>query len=184
MRRLMIKSCHSAYDPIADLLSSLDNSSMRFAFAILLIAFMTGCAGEQAPTRIDRIEMRNSGWTSVDVQINRRSEGQYQMSLDPGKKKGSFSVSPGQFTALVKRLRPFQEQAVPLNHESMRKILDFRCPEGVPDVTDHGGFWIRWVGPNYDRHYSVDFGCDYERNRVRNNQLRSLLKDFPIPARL
>ena len=157
---------------------------MRLAIAILLIAFTTSCAERQAPKRVDRIEMRQSGWSSVDVQINRRGEGQYQMSLYPREKKGSFSVSSGQFAALVERLRPFQKEAVPLNRESMRKILDFRCPEGVPDVTDHGGFWIRWVGLNYDRHYSVDFGCDYERNRVRNNQLRSLLKDFPIPARL
>lgn len=157
---------------------------MRLAIAILLIAFTTGCAERQAPTRVERIEMRESGWTSVDVQINRRGEGQYQMSLYPSEKKGSFSVSPRQFAALVTRLRPFQEQAVPMNDQSIRKIFEFRCPKELPDVTDAVGFWIRWVGTNYDRHYSVDFGCDYERNRVRNNQLRSILEDLPIPASL
>ena len=151
---------------------------------ILLITLTTGCAERQAPTRVDRIEMRASGWTSVDVQINRRGEGHYQMSLYPSEKKGSFFVSPQQFADLVNRLRPFQEQAAPINDQSIRKILDFRCPEELPDVTDAGGFWIRWVGLNYDRHYSADFGCDYKRNRVRNKQLRSILDDFPIPASL
>ena len=174
----------SANDPIAEVPSSLDKFSMRPAMALVLIAFTGSCAERQAPLRVDRIEMRQSGGSSVDVQINRRGEGKFQRSLYPREREGSFSISPRQFAALVERLQPFQKQAVPMSDQSVRKILDFRCPKGLPEVTEAGGFWIRWVGPKFDIHFSADFECDYKRNRVRNDQLRSILEDLSIPALL
>lgn len=157
---------------------------MRLAVAILLIAFAGSCTEGQELPRVDRIEMRQTGWLPVDVQINGRGEGHYQMSLYPRERKGSFAISPRQFVRLAERLKPFQRKAEPMNDESIRRIFDFRCPESVPDVTDHGGFWIRWIGPGYDRHHSADFGCDYKRNRVRNDELQSVLRSLPLPNQL
>ena len=68
-----------------------------------------------------------------------------------------------------------------MSDDSVARMIEFRCPEGVPEITDAGGFWVHWVGPGYDRHYSADFGCDHERNRTRNDELRSVLQALPLP---
>jgi hypothetical protein len=73
---------------------------------------------------------------------------------------------------------------VPLNGESVNRVLEERCPKGVPNVTDAGGFWVRWTGPGYQRHYTADFGCDHERNRARNEELRDIMRSLPVPVEM
>jgi len=152
---------------------------MRFQVASLAFLLTLSCKAAEPVPKVDRIEMRQSGWSAVDVKIDSRGAGRYELSDFP-KKAGSFSLTPQQHAALLKRLEPFQREAEPMTEESIKRVLDVRCPEGLPSVTDAGGLWVHWVGPNYDRHYSADFGCDYERNRARNDELRGILRSLPI----
>ncbi|WP_444858413.1 hypothetical protein [Sphingosinicella sp.] len=126
--------------------------------------------------------MKQSGWSSIEVEINSQGQGRYRVSDFPGERQGAFSISPQQFTALVERLEPFQRQSEAMSEESITRMLEFRCPEGTPEVTDAGGFWVHWMAAGYDRHYSADFGCDRERNRTRNDELRNILRALPLPT--
>ena len=155
---------------------------MRIVLATLLLIQIASCRGAEHAPIVERIEMNLSGWSAVEVEIDSRGEGRYRLSNPvPSGRSGTFSLSPQQFAALVERLRPFQRQSVPLTEESIAGILEFRCPEGLPQVIDAGGFWIRWTGPEYDHHYVADFGCDHERNRARNDRLRGIMESLPVP---
>jgi hypothetical protein len=153
---------------------------VRFQLTSLILLVTPGCNGAEPLPKVDRIEMRESGWSAVDVEIDGRGLGRYELSNFPRKQAGSFSLTPQQRVVLLKRLEPFQRQAEPLTADTIKRVLDARCPKGVPSVTDAGGFWVHWMGPNYDRHYSADFGCDYERNRARNDELRAILRSLPV----
>jgi hypothetical protein len=153
---------------------------VRFQVASLILLLTLGCKAADPLPKVDRIEMRQSGWSAVDVEIDSRGLGRYELTDFPKKEAGSFSLSPQQRAALLKRLEPFQRQAEPLTDETIKRVLEARCPKGVPSVTDAGGFWVHWTGPDYDRHYSADFGCDYKRNRARNDALRGILRSLPI----
>lgn len=65
--------------------------------------------------------------------------------------------------------------------ESDVRALDAPCPKGLPMVTDAGSLWIHWTGQDYSRYYRADYGCDYERNRARNEELRSIVRSLPVP---
>jgi hypothetical protein len=153
---------------------------MRFQVASLIFLLTLSCKAAEPLPKVDRIEMRQSGWSAIDVEIDSRGVGRYELSDFPKKQAGSFSLTPQQHAALMKRLEPFQRKAEPLTDESINRVLEARCPKGVPSVTDAGGFWVHWVGLNYDHHYSADFGCDYERNRARNDELRDILRSLPV----
>jgi hypothetical protein len=156
---------------------------MRIVVATLLLILVDSCRGPERAPNIERIEMKLSGWSAVEVEINSRGEGRYQLSHPaPSARSGAFSLSPQQFAALVERLRPFQLQSVRLTEESVAEILEFRCPPGRPNVTDAGGFWIRWTSREYDHHYAADFGCDRERHRARNDRLRAVMESLPVPS--
>lgn len=157
---------------------------VRIQLASLVVLLTIGCKAGEPPPQIDRVEIRESGWSAVDIEIDSRGMGRYVFSDPPKQQTGSFSLTPQQRAALLKRLEPYQRQAEPLSEESLKRIIEARCPAGVPDVTDAGGFWVRWVGRNYDHHYSADFGCDHERNRARNDELRDILRSLPIPPEL
>lgn len=153
---------------------------MRFQVACLILLLTLSCKAAEPLPKVDRIEMRLSGWSAVDVEIDSRGVGRYELSDFPKKQAGSFTLTPQQHAALLKRLEPFQREASPLTDKSIKRALEARCPEGVPSVTDAGGFWVHWVGPDYDRHYSADLGCDYQRNSSRNDDLRAILRSLPI----
>lgn len=151
---------------------------MRSALALMFSLFAMGCGAPQ----IEQIEMKQSGWSSIEVEINNQGQGRYRVGEFPRYRQGAFSISPQQFTALVERLEPFQRQSEAMSEESVARVLAFRCPEGRPDVSDAGGFWAHWIAPGYDRHFAADFGCDRERNRARNDELRSILRALPLPT--
>lgn len=153
---------------------------MRFQVALLVSLLTLSCKATEPLPKVDRIEMRQSGWSAVDVEIDNRGIGRYELSDFPKKQAASFTLTPQQHAALLKRLEPFQQEAEPLTDESINRVLEARCPKSAPSVTDAGGFWVHWVGSNYDRHYSADFGCDYERHRARNDELRGILRSLPI----
>jgi hypothetical protein len=150
--------------------------------AISLSILTVGCSSPEPASKIDRVELRVSGWSSVDVEVNRRGEGRYHLSEPlPNGRGGSFSIQPQQFTALVERLQPFRRQAVPLTDESAQEFINRECPEGVPFVTDAGAVWVHWTGPNFDEHFLADLGCDAERNAARNRELLNAVKSLPVP---
>ncbi|MFL6858071.1 MAG: hypothetical protein ACJ8EB_09215 [Allosphingosinicella sp.] len=150
--------------------------------ATFLTFVALGCSAPQPSPEVDRIELRLSGWSAVEVEVNKRGEGKYHLSEPPPHgKDGSFSLQPRQFALLVARLRPFQRQAVPLTARSAQELIDRTCPQGVPFVTDAGAVWVHWTGPGLDRHYLADLGCDAKRNAARNKELLDALKSLPVP---
>ncbi len=128
--------------------------------------------------------MRKSGESSLDVEVNSQGEGRYKLSDFPNGQTGTFLLTKPQFAALLKRLERFQREAEPFNFKSVKRIFERTCPKGVPTVTDAGGFWIHWQGPNYNRHYFADFECDFERNSVRNRELLNILQSLPVHLRI
>jgi hypothetical protein len=154
---------------------------MRITFVPFLCALMIGCSGSDPSPKVDRIEMRKSGWSAVNVSVNSQGKGQYLISDYPHKQSGSFSIPPEQFTRIVERLQPFRRKAVPFNEQTTREFFEASCPKGVQFVTDQGAIWVHWTGPNSDQHYLADLGCDAERNAARNKELVSIVKSFPVP---
>ena len=157
---------------------------MRLQFVSLLCLLTLSCKATEPLPKVDRIELRESGWSAVEVAIDDRGVGRYELSDFPEKRAGSFTLTAQQHAALLKRLERFQRQAEPITDGSIKRVLEARCPRGMPSVTDAGGFWIRWTGAAYDRHYTADFGCDYVRNRARNDELKSILRSLPIPLQI
>lgn len=155
---------------------------MQMMLAACVSLLLAACSGPEPVSKVDRVELRVSGWSAVDIDVNSSGKGQYHLSDPlPNGRGGSFSIEPQQFTALVERLHPYEQKAVPVTHKSAQEIINRQCPKGVPFVTDAGGVWIHWVGPRLDRHYFADFGCDEKRNADRNKELFDLVKSLPVP---
>ena len=149
----------------------------------ILPAVVLGCSGSKPTPTIERVEIRRSGWTALDVSVNKRGEGQYHLGRPlPGGTSGSFSIQPQEFASILQRLESFRNLAVPVTEESLAEFVQGKpCPQGTPFVTDAGGVWVRWLGPSYDEHYLADFGCDPERNAARNKALLTMVESFPVP---
>ncbi|HYW15057.1 MAG TPA: hypothetical protein VE891_02745 [Allosphingosinicella sp.] len=156
---------------------------MRAAVAALLLCLTAGC-GDPRPPPVDRIEIRVSGWSAVDIAVDRGGKGSFRLSEpSPSGRAGSFSVTPLRFQRLRERLERYRNQAVPMTDESARKFIEKECPQDVPFVTDAGGVYIRWIGPDLDQHFMADLGCDRERQESRNKELLDIVKSLPVPLR-
>ena len=127
--------------------------------------------------------MRRSGWTALDISVNKRGDGQYRLSWPlPNGTSGSFSIKPEQVASIVQRLEPYRKEAVPVTEKSMAEFVEGKpCPPDKPFTTDAGGVWVHWIGPGYNEHYLADLGCDAERNAARNKALLTILESFPVP---
>ena len=168
--------------PVADIRPWRHIGLMRAVIATFLAVVAAGCSDPAPAPKVDRVELRISGWSALDVEVNSRGEGRYRLGEPFPKGRGaSFALPPDRFTALVERLEPFQRQAVPVTATSVEAFISRTCPEGVPFATDAGGVWIRWIGPGFDRHYGADLGCDPERNAARNEELLGLVRSLPVP---
>ena len=156
---------------------------MRTRLALLSAVLALGCSrSEPAPT-IDRVEMRLSGGTALDVSVNSKGEGKYHLGRPlPDGSSGSFSFPPQQFSSIVQRLEPFRKEAIPVTEKSMAEFVEGKpCPRSTPFVTDAGGVWVHWLGPDYDKHYLAELGCDAERNAARHKTLLAIVESFPVP---
>src|SRR4051812_12383768 len=130
---------------------------MRAVLTCLLVGLTTACGSPKPTENIDRVEMRLSGWSAEDVDVSRTGKGHYHLSRPlPQGRSGSFSIPTRQFAALVARLEPFRAQAVPLNDESARALIEQRCPPGRPRATDTGAIWVHWIGPGSNHHFLAD----------------------------
>ena len=156
---------------------------MRALFASFILLFATSCAPDSSNEKIERLEIRLSGWSSLDVAINEDGNGTYEDSETyPARTKGRFKLTRAELLELLARLQPYREQAVPFSEESALRFIEQACPEGVPKVTDAGAFYARWLTVDNDVHYLADFGCDHKRLADRNGELRKIVEGLPIPS--
>jgi hypothetical protein len=157
---------------------------MRTVLASCLAVLAVGCGDREPATQVERLELRVSGDSSVDIEVNMAGEGKYRLSHPlPEGRSGSFSIRPEQFASLVERLQPFRAEAVPFTEQSAREFILADCPKGIPFTYDAGGVWIHWIGPKSDQHYLADLGCDAERNRSRNMELLGIVESLPVPSK-
>ncbi|QLC21240.1 hypothetical protein HFP51_02980 [Parasphingopyxis sp. CP4] len=158
---------------------------MRLISSIFLAVLLLACA-EPDRGDIERIEIRESGWSSTDIEIDRSGAGQYHRSEPfPDGSGGSFSISHEEFSQLVRRLDRYRRQAVPVTDESIEAFIHGSCSPADTEnfVYDAGALWIRWVGPGFDEHYLADFECDPDRYGERNADLGDILQSLPITGR-
>lgn len=152
---------------------------MRAAVAALFLCFTTGC--DDSPPPPDRVEIRLSGWSAADIEVDRAGRGSYRLDRGRHGNRGTFSLSPPQLEQLLRRLEPYRRQAVPPTEESMAEFIIRDCPRDVPFVTDSGAVYIRWIGPGSDLHFLADLGCDHERQASRNKDLLGIVYGLPVP---
>lgn len=150
---------------------------------MLLLA--SSCAPNSNDDKIERLELRLSGWTSLDIVIDGEGNGTYRDSEpSPNGTTGRFKLNQEKLTEILTTLQHFRERSVPFSDESAMRLIERTCPEGVPSVTDHGAFYVRWFAANSDTHYMADLGCDYKRYADRNRDILELVQSLPIPAGL
>lgn len=155
---------------------------MRMTLALYFSVLAIGCSDHEPVPEVNRVELRVSGDSSVDIEVNSRGEGKYHLSHPfPDGRSGTFSIPQQQFASLVERLQPFRTEAVPFTEKSAREFILAGCPKGVPFTYDVGAVWVRWIGSTSDQHYLADLGCDAERNAARNKELLDIVESLPVP---
>lgn len=156
---------------------------MRALFASFVLLIASSCAPDNRSAEIERLELRLSGWSSLDVVIDADGHGTYKDSEPhPDGKKGSFKLTQAELLELLGKLQPYRKQAVPFSEESAMRFIEQVCPKGVPQVTDAGAFYVRWQSADEDVYYLAEFGCDHERLAQRNVELREIVEGLPIPS--
>ena len=154
---------------------------MRILPAALFLSVVGACA-DAPPPAVDRIELRVSGWSAVDISVSRQGKSSYHLSEPlPDGKSGTFSLSPQRFDELRKRLEPYRKTAVPFSEKSAREFILESCPKGVPFTYDTGAVWVHWVGPHSNQHFIADLGCDADKHAVRNEDLLAIVQSLPVP---
>ncbi len=145
---------------------------------LLVAALCTAaCADRQAPV-LERVEI---GVPGMKIAIDGRGQGRFERNaLARESGEGSFRLSSGQYARLVDRLEPFRRGQDAVSGQEMVARLNAPC-EGEY-ITDRGAIYLHWVGPNLDRYYGIDLGCEPERNAKRNAELRAIVKSLPVPG--
>lgn len=155
---------------------------MRASFASIVLLFAASCAPDRSGEEIERLEMRLSGWSSLDVVVDAEGNGIYKDSGSHSDgKKGRFKLTRAELLELLAKLQPYRKQAVPFSEESAMRFIEQVCPKGVPEVMDAGAFYARWLTADDNVHYLADFGCDHKRLAARNGELRKIVEGLPIP---
>ena len=156
---------------------------MRIAAASLLLLLVVGKSTPASTQAVDRIELRKSGESSLDIEVNQQGDGRYRLSEPiPEGTTGTFRLTAEQFAVLAQRLTPYRRHAVPMDDQTTRAMINQVCPAGTPYITDTGAIWVHWVGAGTDDHYLADLGCDHERNAERNADLRDIIRSLPVPS--
>jgi hypothetical protein len=156
---------------------------VRALFASFVLLIATSCALDSSGETVERLEMRLSGWSSLDIVIDAEGNGTFEDSEPyPDGKTGRFKLTESELLELLAKLEPYRTQAVPISEESAMGFFERTCPKGVPKVTDAGAFYARWLTANHDIHYLADFGCDHERLADRNRELLQIVEGLPIPS--
>jgi hypothetical protein len=146
----------------------------------LILAFVLAGCGPTVPNEhVQRIEVRQSGWQSLDVAVTRTGIGSFEQSGNGARQRtGTFRINPHDFDKIEAGFAQFHKEAVPVTDASLQEMGNRRCPEGVPYVTDNGAIYVRWVGEGFDQHYLAHLGCDQKRNANRNATLSASVRDL------
>jgi hypothetical protein len=151
--------------------------------SLYIVAFLLASCSPAAPT-VDTIEIHRSGGVSYNIIVHANGTAEFDGSrLLPEKGKRAFTLNPGQFDQLVSALKPYMRYARPVTNESLHDIVygDWpRCPPKTPYTYDVGALYLRWQGPKTNVHYLLDFGCDYDANRPRDERLMEAVHQLPI----
>ena len=151
---------------------------MRAPLGLLTIICLSACSANVVNPPIENVELRATG---VDVLVKRNGEGRFVTSPRSGTpRSGTFQISEAGYDRLLERLSQYQQQAGS-TAETSRRFLTSNCPKQTDYITDAGTVSIRWIGPQFDRIFIVDFGCDYKRHAERNEQLKAIFKSLPVP---
>lgn len=154
---------------------------MKLLGATLLLALLIGCQPSRRMLPVDRVELRLSGWTALDVEVSRSGDGRYHLSEPyPQGRSGAFRVGQRDFDLLLERLAAYRREAVPTTRKSAREFIESGCPSGN-FVTDQGAVYVRWIGPKTDEHYLADLGCDQGKHAARNEDLSKIIDSLPVP---
>lgn len=156
---------------------------MRLLFASFVLLMVSSCKPAISDEKIERLEMRLSGWSSLDIVIDEEGNGTYRDSEPhPNGTTSRFKLDQDELFELLTSLQPYRDRSVPFSDESAMRFIEQTCPNGVPEVTDAGAFYARWLTANHDTHYLADFGCDHERLVDRNRELLGIVEGLPIPV--
>jgi hypothetical protein len=143
---------------------------------------LAACGTASTP-EIDRIEMRRSGWASEDVTITPAGIGHFTIN-EPTRssrvRRGTFRMTHKQFAEFLASLEPYRAKAERYSYESAMRYMRGTCPKGVPQASDMGAIYIRWIGPKVDMHFLMDFGCDPVRNTDRNRRMHQIFERLPL----
>lgn len=179
---MLTKSGPIAADGVADM-PTLGNKAGMFFRCTALALMVASCAPPVGQGPVERIEIRQSGWESVDISVASTGVGSFERTgLGLQSVTGSFRISPGYFRSMEERLAEFRKHAVPRTDASIQELGNMRCPEGLPFVTDNGAIYVRWIGEGFDEHYLASLGCDKARNADRNSKLLGIVRNLPVPA--
>ncbi|NML05947.1 hypothetical protein [Sphingomonas sp. G-3-2-10] len=155
---------------------------MRSVLIFLLCLTACGRPAPDPPSRIDSIEILASG---LLVNVNSDGTGRYEV-IDDGATlpapPAAFRITPAEFGRLLNRLARLRQKSGE-THPTAQDFINTNCPQGRPYVTDQGTISVRWRGPNLERLYIADLGCDPERNADDNRQMIGALESLPVPAR-
>jgi hypothetical protein len=155
---------------------------MRAALACLATVLLASCHSHAA--KIDTIEIHRSGWVSYNVVVHANGTGEFEGSPTlPEKGKRAFTLQPGQFQQLVSAIEPYMRFARPVTDASIHDVVVGNwpnCPTKKGYMVDAPALYLHWQGPKTNVHYLVDFGCDYDANRTRNERLLDAVHQLPI----
>jgi hypothetical protein len=145
---------------------------------VLMIALLTAACGEPSPPTFRKLEIFAPG---LEITIDGQGAGSFlRRSQRANDRSGRFSLTSAQYDALVRRLEVYR------NSEDAKEKVDFdrvfmQAPHCDISRSDQGGITFHWDGPEINQFYTVDYGCDAERNVRRNSDLRAILESLPVP---
>ncbi|MBY8823853.1 hypothetical protein [Sphingomonas colocasiae] len=155
----------------------------RWLFLALLVAACD--AQNDGLQKVERIQLILSGWASMDIEVNISGEGRYTINHGVSSAQavsGSFVISPQKFADLANLLKPFQSRSVPLTKSSIDRLMTWTCPKPSTRINDAGAFYVQWTGPRLNNYYYADFGCDANKMKARNAELRAIMRSLPVPT--
>ena len=151
-------------------------------YLVSLLSFLTSACAEAEPPSIDRLTIWAPG---LEVIIDNRGNGRFSKTeFWPEDKvfSGRFVITPERLTQLRARIEPFRRSDDTLEEADFKKQQlsgEQNCAE--EPVTDQGHLTFHWLGSSVSQYYSVDYGCEREKNSERNKELRAILSSLPVP---
>lgn len=140
---------------------------------------VAGCSAND-DSRVDLIEI--GGGEEPGYRIVVRRDGRGEIRSESGLER-KFRLTASQFQRLESDLRSWKSDAQPVNDASIQHMMEWgNCRPGDLSVSDAGGMYLRWQGPELNVHQNIYFGCLAERNAVRYRRLEEAVDRLPIQS--